>query len=286
MKSKIDRLKIDELLFTNPRAKEKEALLAIRYCNLHHKVFKYSADLFSTHAANMSVHPLAGIPVVEFKRTSLEGWGRVLKRISDIVLSVTMIVVLSPVMVLTSLIILMETGRPIIYKNERVGIRGKSFFTLKFRSMFQRDSTGSQFGKQGKEAEKKERELIKKQGTRKGPIYKIGNDPRVTPFGRFIRRLSIDELPNFFNVLRGDMSIVGPRPHQPREVEKYEKEFPQVFTLKPGITGLSQISGRSDLSFEEEMKLDIFYIEKWSPFLDIIIFIKTPFVLFRRRKAL
>ncbi|MFH1286934.1 MAG: sugar transferase [Candidatus Magasanikbacteria bacterium] len=285
-RNKIQKLSVDELLFTNPRAREKEALQAIRYCSLRHIVFKYSADLFSTYTANMDVHPLAGIPIVELKRTPLEGWGRVLKRISDIFLSGIILILVSPVILLSSIIILLETGRPIIYRNERVGIRGRHFFTLKFRSMYQKDSTGVQFGEQGKKAEKMEEELIQKQGIKKGPIYKIGNDPRVTRFGRFIRRWSIDELPNFFNVMKGEMSIVGPRPHQPREVEKYEKDFPQVFTLKPGITGLSQISGRSDLSFEDEMKLDIFYIEKWSPFLDAIIFIKTPFVIFKKRKVL
>ena len=187
---------------------------------------------------------------------------------------------------LSALIILFETGRPIIYKNERVGLRGKKFFTFKFRSMYQKDSTGVQFGESGMKAEEKEKELIKTSSIKQGPIYKIKNDPRVTPFGKFIRRWSIDEFPQFFNVLLGEMSIVGPRPHQPREVEKYEQSHRKVFTLKPGITGLAQISGRSNLSFEEEIKLDIFYIEKWSLLLDFIIFIKTPFVVLRRRGAL
>ena len=121
---------------------------------------------------------------------------------------------------------------------------------------------------------------------RKGPINKIGNDPRITTFGRFLRRWSLDEFPQFFNSLFGNMSIIGPRPHQTREVEQYKDEYPNVFTLKPGISGLAQISGRSDLSFEEEMKLDILYTESWSVMLDIIIFVKTPFVLIKRRKAL
>jgi len=173
-----------------------------------------------------------------------------------------------------------------LYKNLRVGIRGKEFFTLKFRSMYKEDSTGPQFGDAGKKAEEREKELVKTQNSKQGPIYKIANDPRVTPFGRCIRRWSIDELPQFFNVFRGDMSLVGPRPHQPREVEQYQDEYPIVFTLKPGITGLAQISGRSDLPFEEEMKLDILYTERWSLFLDLIILLKTPFVLFKKRKAL
>ena len=152
--------------------------------------------------------------------------------------------------------------------------------------MYQKDSTGPQFGDDGKKAEEREKELVQKQNTKEGPIYKIANDPRVTPVGSFLRRWSIDEFPQFFNVLRGDMSLVGPRPHQPREVQQYQHDYPIVFTLKPGITGLAQISGRSDLPFEEEMKFDILYTERWSLFLDMIILLKTPFILFKKRKAL
>lgn len=286
VKNKIGKIKPDEIIFANPRSHGDEALNAIDFASEKHIVFKYSADLFSTYSTNMVVYPLAGIPVVELKRTPLDGWGRVVKRLFDIVIGSLMIIVLSPIMIVSALIILSETGLPIIYRNERVGLRGHTFFTLKFRSMYQKDSTGSQFGKNGKKAEEREKELIKKQSMKEGPIYKIVNDPRVTKFGRFIRRFSIDEMPQFFNVLAGEMSIVGPRPHQPREVAKYEKEHKKVFTLKPGITGLAQISGRSDLSFEEEHRLDVFYIEKWSLMLDIVIFLKTPFVIFKKRKAL
>lgn len=284
--SVLEKLNLDEIVFTNPRANEKEALRALNFCNLNHIVFKYSADLFSAYSANMAVSPLAGVPIVELKRTPLDGWGRVAKRVFDVIASLIAITLLLPLMILFAIIILLETGRPVIYKNERVGIRGQKFFIFKFRSMFQKDCTGPQFGRAGLKAEMKEKDLIEEKSVKTGPIYKIADDPRVTKFGRFIRRWSIDELPQFFNVLIGDMSIVGPRPHQPREVEQYEKEYPTVFTLKSGITGMAQISGRSDLSFEEEMKLDIFYIERWSMFLDLIIFIKTPFVIFKRRKAL
>jgi lipopolysaccharide/colanic/teichoic acid biosynthesis glycosyltransferase len=151
--------------------------------------------------------------------------------------------------------------------------------------MYQKYCTGAQFGKAGEEALKKEVELIKKQSIKSGPIYKIHHDPRVTPFGRFIRRLSIDELPQLLNVLKGEMSLVGPRPHQPREVAGYDDRYKIVFDLKPGITGLAQISGRSNLSFEEEMRLDTFYIENWSLFLDLIIVVKTPFVVLKRDGA-
>ncbi len=286
LKNKISRQKPDEIIFANPRSHEQETLQAIDFANEKHIVFKYSADLFSTYSTNVNMYPLGGIPIIELKRTPLDGWGRVVKRVFDIVVGLIMIVVLSPIMILAALLIFIETGSPIIYKNERVGLRGQKFFTLKFRSMYQKDSTGSQFGENGKKAQQKEKQLIKKQSIKAGPIYKIANDPRVTPFGSFIRRFSIDEMPQFFNVIVGDMSIVGPRPHQPREVARYEKEHKKVFTLKPGITGLAQISGRSDLSFEEEHRLDVFYIEKWTLLLDIVIFLKTPFVLFKKRKAL
>ncbi|HBB38118.1 MAG: hypothetical protein UV82_C0002G0045 [Candidatus Magasanikbacteria bacterium GW2011_GWD2_43_18] len=282
----LERMAFDEVIVFSPKAKEKETLRLLAYCNRRHKTFKYSADLFATFSANMSVYPIAGVPMIELRPTKLDGWWRVIKRVFDIVGSVILIVVSSPFMFLAALVILIETGRPILYKNLRVGIRGNEFFTLKFRSMYKQDSTGPQFGEDGKKAEEKEKELVKKQNSKQGPIYKILDDPRITPFGRFIRRWSIDELPQFFNVLKGDMSLVGPRPHQPREVQQYQDDYPIVFTLKPGITGLAQISGRSDLPFEEEMKLDILYTERWSLFLDLIILLKTPFVLFKKRKAL
>lgn len=286
MPAKLKKMRLDELIFTNPRAHEEETLAALDFANESHVVFKYSADLFATYSTNMAVHPLAGIPIVELRRTPLDGWGRALKRLFDIAVSAIAVIILSPLLLLLALLILIETGRPVIYKNLRVGIRGQHFFTLKFRSMYQKDSTGPQFGDSGRRAESRERTLIKKHSIKDGPIYKIAGDPRVTPLGRFIRRWSIDELPQFFNVLGGSMSIVGPRPHQPREVDGYDKPYRKVLTIKPGITGLAQISGRSDLSFEDEMRLDIFYIEKWSPLLDVIIFLKTPFVLFRKRRAL
>jgi exopolysaccharide biosynthesis polyprenyl glycosylphosphotransferase len=276
----------DEIIITNPRAHEDHALAAFDFANEHHIGFKYSADLFATLSANMRVNPLGGVPIVELQRTRLDGWGRVVKRLFDVIMSIVVLIITSPILLLTAIVILFETGRPVIYKNERVGVRTNNFFTFKLRSMHQKDSTGAQFGKEGKNAEKAEKELIKKQGTKTGPIYKIANDPRVTRVGKFIRRWSIDELPQFVNVLRGEMSIVGPRPHQPREVAGYNKKHKYAFFVKPGITGLAQISGRSDLSYEEEMRLDILYIERWSIWLDMIIFVKTPFILFKKRKAL
>ncbi|MFB6226011.1 MAG: sugar transferase [Candidatus Paceibacteria bacterium] len=278
--------KPDELIFTSPKEhKKEESLSALEWCNENQIVFKYSTDLFSAFATNISVNPLAGIPIAEIKRTNLKGWAVIVKRVFDIVAGFILMVLTSPLMLLAAVGILIETGRPVIYKNRRVGADGNDFIAYKFRSMYQEDSIGPQFEK-SEQAKKKEEKLIKEKNSRDGPIYKIKEDPRITPFGGFLRRWSIDELPQFFNVLEGSMSLVGPRPHQPREVKKYESYYKKILSIKPGVTGLAQISGRSDLSFKEEMKLDIFYMENWSLYLDLIILIKTPFVLFKNRKAL
>lgn len=278
------KITVDEIIIADPRSNSKTSLAALAYATAHQLGFRYSADLFATLSANMQIHPLAGIPMVELKRTPLDGWGRVVKRLVDIVGSCILILLSVPFMCLSALFILFETGRPIIYKNKRVGVRRREFFTLKFRSMYQKDSTGEQFG--GKKAMAKEKALIKAKNSKKGPIYKIQDDPRVTPIGKIIRRWSIDEIPQFVNVLVGDMSLVGPRPHQPREVEGFGKEHELVFHIKPGITGLSQISGRSDLPYEEEMRLDVLYMERWSLWLDLIILLKTPFVIFKKRNVI
>lgn len=284
-KKAILNLNPEEMIFTNARASEKETIRAIDFANRNHIVFKYSADLFETFSSNMTVSTIAGIPIVELNRTRLFGWGRIIKRATDLILGSILLIIFLPVIVLISLIILIETGFPIIYRNERVGQHNRKFSTLKFRSMYQKYSTGEQFGKNGIDALNFEQELIKTNSEKKGPIYKIKNDPRITPFGQFIRRWSLDELPQFWNVLRGEMSLVGPRPHQPREVEKYADEHSILFEIKPGITGLAQISGRSNLSFEEEAKLDTFYVENWNLYMDLIVLIKTPFVVLRRKGA-
>ncbi len=273
---------LNEIIFTNPKNHEEDAIKTIDFANENHITFKYSADLFATISSNMSVTTIAGIPVVELRRTRLDGWGRILKRGFDIVGSIFFIILFSPFLLLSTIVILFETGRPIIYKNERVGQEGAKFFAYKFRSMYQKYCTGSQFGKTGDQALEIEKKLIEEKSEKQGPVYKIKNDPRITPFGRFIRQFSIDEIPQFFNVLKGEMSLVGPRPHQAREVSQYEKWHKAVLNIKPGITGLSQISGRSDLSFDEEARLDIFYIEHWSFFIDLIILLKTPFVVVQK----
>ena len=151
--------------------------------------------------------------------------------------------------------------------------------------MRQQYCIGPQFDNQEK-ALAVEKGLIAQKSIKEGPVYKIQDDPRVTRTGRVLRRWSLDELPQLFNVLAGEMSLVGPRPHQPREVARYAKHHRRVLNIKPGLTGLAQISGRSDLEFEEEVRLDTLYLEHWTVLLDLIILLKTPFILLKPRKAL
>lgn len=264
---------VDEIIQMGSASRE-ETLNLIDFCNDRHIVFKYSADLFAVSAAKIDIRDYAGVPVAEIKRTRLEGWGRIYKRIFDIVFSLALLVILSPIMILTAIAIKIDSRGPVFWsrlddgsKVKRVGQNGEPFNYFKFRSM----KPGTHHLRYTE---------LSEQDFRKGPLVKIKDDPRVTRVGKIIRRLSIDELPELFLVLAGKMSLVGPRPHLPEEVAKYKKHHKKVLIVKPGISGLAQISGRADLDFEDEVKLDVYYIENWSLKLDLYILFKTPFVVF------
>lgn len=279
--SLLERGHIDEIIQTNPNATKEEAEQMYEFCDEYHITFKYAAALFDAQSSNISIQPIAGIPIVEVQQTKLDGWGKIAKRLFDIIGSFILIVLTSPIMLVTAIAILLDSGRPIFYsqnedkkKTQRIGRHGKPFFYFKFRSMV----PGQHY--------KRYNELAKQDVRKDSPLVKIKDDPRITRVGKFIRRFSIDELAEFFLVFKGDMSLVGPRPHLPEEVAQYQKHHKRVLNMKPGITGLAQISGRSDLDFEEEVRLDTFYMENWALWLDLVILIKTPFILFRRRNAL
>ncbi|MFA5994982.1 MAG: sugar transferase [Patescibacteria group bacterium] len=283
---KIIKLKqVDEVIVTDPDFTRAQANQLIQFCKVHHLQFKYAADLFDAQITNMTIRPLAGIPIVEVHNTALRGWGRIVKRSLDLVFSAFVLILISPLLAGIALAIKIESTGPVIYRNRRIGENGKPFDTYKFRSMFAQYCIGEQFDSSN-EALKLEQQLITEKSIKVGPLYKIKNDPRVTKVGRFIRRTSLDELPQFANVLLGQMSIIGPRPHQPREVAKYTDQHKIVLNMKPGITGLAQIFGRSDLDFEEEVNLDIYYMENWSIWLDLYISFKTPLAMFKEREAL
>lgn len=275
---------IDEIIYAADTWDEAVFESLARVAEDKHLTFKYAADFYNGSRASIEVTALSGIPLVELKKTPLEGWGALSKRIVDILLSFFLLVLLSPPLLLIALAVKLTSAGPVIFRNIRVGQYGGEFETLKFRTMYAERSIGPQFPNSEKNLEV-ERELIVRQGIKNGPVYKIKNDPRVTPVGKFLRRTSLDELPQLWNVLRGEMSLVGPRPHQPREVEQYSREQKKIFLIKPGITGLAQISGRSDLSFDEESRLDLYYMEHWSHSLDLTILLRTLAAVLRKKGA-
>lgn len=272
--------KIDEILLADPEASKAATLSLIAFTDIEHLGFRYSADLFATAVGRSVIHMFSGIPVIEVQKTPLDGWGAIYKRLFDVLASCVLILLTSPIMLLTAIAIKLDSRGPVFFSRlddnkrmMRVGQSGKPFPYFKFRSM-----VPGTHNMRYKELSEKD--------TRKGaPLVKIANDPRITRVGNFIRAFSIDELPEFFLVLTGKMSLVGPRPHMPEEVANYKPEHRKVLTIKPGITGLAQISGRADLDFEEEVRLDMYYIEHWSPWLDLYILLKTPIVVLFRKGA-
>lgn len=274
---------IDEIILCEPSITDDEQEKLVDYCAINNITYKFIPTTLQTSKIVIGV--LGGEPLFEVENTPLEGWGRILKRIFDVVVSILGITITSPITILTAIAIKLDSEGPIIYKNERIGDNGKKFFVYKFRYM-KWDHCVTKDNPKLDQALEVEAKLIQKQSVRQGPLYKIKGDPRKTRVGNFIEKYSVDELPQFFNVLFGSMSMVGPRPHQKREVEKYMDYHRRLLTIKPGVTGMAQVSGRSDLDFEDEYRLDLYYIENWSLSLDILICFKTIGVLFRKRRNL
>lgn len=274
---------IDEIILCEPSVTDDEQEKLIDYCAINNINFKFIPTTLQT--SKYVINVLSGEPMIEVKNTPLDGWGRILKRIFDIIASFFGIIITSPIMLLTAIAIKLDSRGPIIYKNERIGNDGQKFYAYKFRYMKWENCVTNENPKL-EEALTLEKKLIAKQSIRRGPLYKIKDDPRKTRVGKIIERLSIDELPQLFNVFLGSMSMVGPRPHQKREVEKYMDYHRRLLTIKPGVTGMAQVSGRSDLDFEDEYKLDLYYIENWSLWLDIQICLKTVGALFEDRRNL
>ncbi|MFA6423230.1 MAG: sugar transferase [Patescibacteria group bacterium] len=258
----IDEIFIFDKNITDDRMSE---ILAIS--NMNNVVFKVIPNSLEMKASNIDVYAMEGVPILQYRRTPLAGWGRIFKRFIDLLGSALGLIILSPFFLVIAIIIKLDSKGPVFFKQERVGQNG-NFMFYKFRSM-----------KLG--AEKEHEEYIKKYGN----MFKLKDDPRTTKFGRFLRKTSLDELAQLINVFKGEMSLVGPRPPMVEEVKLYNPWQKQRLGIKPGLTGLWQVSGRSDINFDEWVKLDIYYIENWSLWLDIKIILKTIEVVFLGKGA-
>lgn len=231
----------------------------------------FSQALFDVSGPRIHSRPVAGLPLLYVEVPSFMGFSRFLKRFLDILLSTILLLIFLPIFLIVGGLIIAEDKGPVFFKQERIGRNGKEFKILKFRSM-------------SINAEKQKNALINhSELLGNGPLFKLKSDPRVTKIGKFLRKWSIDELPQLINVLFGQMSLVGPRPPLESEVRTYEEHVARKFLVKPGITGLWQVSGRSDLSWETSVQLDLYYVENWSIILDLIILARTFKAVFSRQ---
>jgi lipopolysaccharide/colanic/teichoic acid biosynthesis glycosyltransferase len=242
--------------------------------------FYHISEWFFLEDVVYSPEAINNIIALEYKNSTLDGWSLIWKRLFDIFASLLLIVIFSPIMLIIGIVIKINSPGPIFFFQKRVGKWNNLFTFIKFRSMFTHLSTGGKYG--WAEAEKLYKELIASDANIRGDILpKIKNDPRVTKVGKFLRKTSLDELPQLFCVFVGTMSLVGPRPHLPGEVEKYEIWQKRLLSIKPWITWYAQVFGRDNLDFEDEAKLDLYYIQNRSLFMDLYILFATFGVVFK-----
>lgn len=227
--------------------------------------------LMEVAGPRLHVAPVDGLPLLRLTEPRLSGVPRVFKLALDRLVTAAILLVFAPVFIAIAIAVKLDGG-PVFYRQTRVGQRGKTFGMIKFRSMVPN-------------ADKLREDLVTGTNDGSGPLFKLRRDPRVTRVGQFLRRYSMDELPQLFNVLGGSMSLVGPRPPLPQEVEVYSEDAKRKFLVRPGMTGLWQVSGRSDLSWEESVRLDLRYVENWSPAMDLVIMWKTVSAVFRGEGA-
>jgi exopolysaccharide biosynthesis polyprenyl glycosylphosphotransferase len=258
---------VDEVVFVVPRSRLNALQETIHNCETEGVVVTVTVDLFDTKLAKSSVTELDGLPLLHFKTTKAREWQLLVKRIFDFTAASLLILVLSPVLLLFAVLIKVTSKGPIFFKQTRLGLAGRKFTLYKFRTM-----------KLGAHDVLSEVTDLNEMTT---PEFQKKKKKWITPVGRLMRKLSIDELPQLFNVFVGHMSFVGPRPTVPDEVEKYKAWQRRRFSMKPGITCLWQVNGRNNVAFEEWMKLDLEYLDNWSLWLDMKILAKTvPVVLF------
>jgi len=256
---------VDRVIFVVPRLWLNRIENAIFYCEREGISTAITVDLYKPKLAKLHQTDFAGIPMIVYQTANAKEWQLFIKRILDVFIAITGLLLLSPLMIFIALLIKYTSKGPIFFRQVRSGLNGRKFTLYKFRSM--------QAG-----AEVRQKELAKR-NEMDGPVFKIKHDPRITAVGRFMRKLSIDELPQLLNVLKGDMSLVGPRPPIPAEVEMYESWQRRRLSMKPGLTCIWQVSGRNNIDFDRWMELDLMYIDNFSLWKDFKILFRTFFVV-------
>lgn len=268
-KTKLRKYNIHSIIQTSLFRDEEKNSEILSFAQKHHIEFRFLPANSELYTGNLEVELFREIPVVVVHQTALVGWGRVVKRIFDVILGLILFIITSPVMLIIAILLKLSSPREkILFSQTRLTQFNKPFRVYKFRSQHQKfDGTTPEeaFSILGRPDLAKE--------YRKNGDY-LENDPRVSAFGRFLRVTSIDELPQLFNVIRGDISLVGPRALVPEELEKYQQRH-HILSVKSGMTGLAQVSGRLNISFEERRRLDLYYVQNWSFWLDLVILLRT-----------
>jgi exopolysaccharide biosynthesis polyprenyl glycosylphosphotransferase len=262
----LERHVLDEVVFAVPRERLPGIEAAVLACEEEGVSARIALDVLRIGPARLTVADLGGLPMLTFTRTPTDGLQLAVKRAFDVAVSGAALALLAPLLLGVAAAIKLDSPGPVLFRQRRVGLHGRRFDILKFRSMH-------------RDAEER-LAALRSRNEMSGPVFKMTADPRVTRVGRLLRRTSIDELPQFWNVLVGEMSVVGPRPPIPAEVAQYRRWHRRRLSVRPGITCIWQISGRSDIDFERWMELDLEYIDHWSLGSDLRIFLRTiPAVL-------
>jgi exopolysaccharide biosynthesis polyprenyl glycosylphosphotransferase len=267
----LDVYRVQEVIIADPDFPEERAVDLVDKCHQRGVTVRVAPSTMEILLQRAELVPGTSVPLFELRPPVFDGFDYFVKRTFDVLVSLFLLIVLSPLLLLCAAFVRFTSRGPIIYRSYRPGIGGELFACLKFRTMYS-------------DADQRQRE-VESLNEASGPLFKIRRDPRLTSIGRFLRRYSIDELPQLVNVLRGQMSLVGPRPLPERDFDQLENWHKKRYLVLPGMTGLWQISGRSELDFDDLVRLDFLYLERWSVGLDLAILLKTIPAVFSRRGA-
>ena len=259
---------VDEVFITLPREKYGHLVDAIvRLCEEQGIIVRVQSEPFDLRIARWQVDELGGVPIVTIRSGPPDGWQLLAKRLIDVCGSAVLLTTMAPLLAAVALLIKLDSRGPVFFSQQRVGLNRRRFKLFKFRTM----AAGAD----------QQQAMLERLNEADGPVFKIKDDPRITRIGRFLRRYSIDELPQLFNVLKGEMSLVGPRPLPVRDIERIDTHWhKRRLSVKPGVTCLWQVNGRSDVNFNHWVRMDLEYIDNWSLGLDLKILMKTiPAVL-------
>ena len=264
------RHRIDEVMVVDDRHGRVNIRDILDQCRGTTAQFRIVPDLLHISLDRVDFSDIDGVPLIGVRDASIQGWNAILKRSADIAIALTAVVLGAIPMALIAIMIKRDSTGPVFYRQTRIGQFGTPFTMIKFRCMVEN-------------ADQLWVEMVNSREGADGRLFKDPDDPRITRVGRFLRRYSLDELPQLINVIRGDMSVIGPRPPLPREVGQYDEWHMQRLLVRPGLTGLWQVNGRSNLTFDEMVRLDLYYAENWTSWLDIKILLRTiPAVIFGR----